>query len=93
MLNGLKVKDLIGEEIKNHPFEDVYSEDCYIADTQSVFLDRFAYLRATVYWRCISKVQCVHSGADAMDLLLRSNRILEDISRGMRPDWTIYSLR
>eukprot|EP01127_Copromyxa_protea_P008296 TRINITY_DN1900_c0_g1_i2.p1 TRINITY_DN1900_c0_g1~~TRINITY_DN1900_c0_g1_i2.p1 ORF type:complete len:273 (+),score=33.39 TRINITY_DN1900_c0_g1_i2:375-1193(+) len=69
VLNGTKVKQLIAEQITAHPFEDPYSSECYVND-------------ARIYWRCISKVQCVHSGAEAMELMLKSNRILEDLSRG-----------
>jgi len=69
ILTGSAVKKELKEEIQRRPHSDVHSNECMIDDT-------------ITYWRSISKAQCVFSGKDAMDLLLRSNRISDDIARG-----------
>eukprot|EP00005_Dracoamoeba_jomungandri_P002517 CAMPEP_0174255558 /NCGR_PEP_ID=MMETSP0439-20130205/4877_1 /TAXON_ID=0 /ORGANISM="Stereomyxa ramosa, Strain Chinc5" /LENGTH=383 /DNA_ID=CAMNT_0015337785 /DNA_START=1 /DNA_END=1152 /DNA_ORIENTATION=- len=70
VLNGSRVKELLKEEIESRKHEDVFSEECFSDD-------------AIAYWRAISKAQQVFSGSEAIELLVRSNRVQEDLTLGM----------
>eukprot|EP01124_Arcella_intermedia_P029266 TRINITY_DN6134_c0_g2_i1.p1 TRINITY_DN6134_c0_g2~~TRINITY_DN6134_c0_g2_i1.p1 ORF type:complete len:399 (-),score=100.86 TRINITY_DN6134_c0_g2_i1:102-1136(-) len=69
ILSGHAVREVLQKEISSRPHADPYSEACQIDDV-------------IAYFRSISKAQQIHTGEEAIDLLLRSNRVLEDLAKG-----------
>eukprot|EP01097_Dermamoeba_algensis_P006026 TRINITY_DN3796_c0_g1_i1.p1 TRINITY_DN3796_c0_g1~~TRINITY_DN3796_c0_g1_i1.p1 ORF type:complete len:297 (-),score=54.08 TRINITY_DN3796_c0_g1_i1:51-941(-) len=65
-LASTKVKEILKKELEARPHADTGSAECYTDDS-------------IAYWRSVSKANHIISGAEALELLLHSNRVSDDI--------------